>query len=91
MFNKFTGKSAMIKTRLTRFSTIFRAPKINTWSIRKRNHRAKGKIIIRFLPINRLNLSLNVFEPFNRLIITVHFYLCVFWTDWAQMVKKSKS
>ena len=28
IFNKFTGKVAMIKTRITRFLTILRAPKI---------------------------------------------------------------
>ena len=34
-----------------------------------------------FYPLIGLILVLTFFEPFNRLIITVHFYLCVFRTD----------
>ena len=51
----------MIKTRITQFLTILRAPKItrgqlphvNFGALRKRKYCGRGSIIIRFLPINR--------------------------------------
>ena len=68
-FNQFTGKVAIVKTRITRFLTILRAPKItrghlprvNFGALRMRKYRVKGSIIIRFLPINRFNLIFNDF------------------------------
>ena len=69
IFNIFTGKVAIIKTRITRFLTILRPPKItrgqlppvNFGALRKRNYRVKGRIIIRFLPINQFILIFNDF------------------------------
>ena len=69
ILNNFAGKVAMIKTRITRFLTILRAPKIthgqlpreNFGALRKRKYSVKGSIIIRFLPIKRFNPIYNDF------------------------------
>ena len=59
IFSRFTVKVAIVKTRITRFLTVLRAPKItsghlsrvNFGALRKRKYSVKGCIIIRFLPI----------------------------------------
>ena len=67
--NQFTGEVAMVQTRITRFLTILRAPKItrghlprvNFGAPRMRKCRVKGCIIIRILPVNRFDLIFNDF------------------------------
>ena len=70
IFNKFLGKEAIIKTRVTQFLTILRAPKItggqlphvNFGALRKRKQCVKCSIIIiRFLHINQFIFIFNNF------------------------------